>query len=154
MLRVPLKVVICGRWKLCSKVIHQPAVSYWAVLSVVRKVSEAKVHFSVEQHNIIKFLTKESCKPSEIWSRLKRQWDEKKLSNVSVYKWSSAIKKGKETVENEPHGRRPMTSITGKNSDRVDALNRENRRITVREFSGMLNISDGSIRAIINLQFQ
>jgi hypothetical protein len=57
-------------------------------------------------------------------------------------------------VENEPHERRPNTSITGKNSDRVDALNRENRRITIREFSGMLNIIDGSMKAIIKQHFQ
>jgi len=36
---------------------------------------------------------KEGCKPSEICSRLKRQYGEKTLSNVSVYKWSSALKK-------------------------------------------------------------
>jgi hypothetical protein len=62
----------------------------------VRKISEAKVHVSVEQHVIIKFLTKEGCKPSEICSGLKRQYGEKTLSNVSVYKWSSAFKQGRE----------------------------------------------------------
>jgi hypothetical protein len=55
----PLKVVICGRWKHCFKVIHRPGVCYCAVLSVVRKMSEAKVHVRVEQRIIIKFLTKE-----------------------------------------------------------------------------------------------
>jgi len=35
-------------------------------------MNEAKVHISAEQCIIIKFLTKESCKPSEICSRLKR----------------------------------------------------------------------------------
>jgi len=74
---------------------------------------------SVEQRIIIEFLTKEGCKPSEICSRLKRRCGEKTLSNVSVYKWSSAFKKGRETVENEPHERRQRTSITGENSDRV-----------------------------------
>ena len=77
---------------------------------------------------------------------MKRQYGEKTLSNVTVYKWSSAFKKGR--VENEPHGRRPRTSITGENSDRVDALIRENRQITVRELSGILNISDGSVKTI------
>jgi len=137
-----LKVAICGRWKHCSKVIHRPYVCYSTVLSVVRKMSEAKVHVRVQQRIIIKFLTKEGCKPSEICSRLKRQYGEKTLSNVSVYKWSSAFKKGKETVENEPHEHRPRTFITGEKSDRVDALIRENRRITVRELSGILNIKD------------
>ena len=36
-------------------------------------MSEAKVHVSMEQRIIIKFLTKEGCKPSEICSRLKKQ---------------------------------------------------------------------------------
>jgi hypothetical protein len=88
---------------------------------------EAKVHVSVEQHIIIKFLTKEGCKPSQICSRLKRQYGEKTMSNVSAYKWSSAFKKGRETVGNKPHERRLRTSITGENSDCVDALIRENR---------------------------
>jgi transposase len=116
-----------------------------AQLSVVRKMSEAKVHVSVGQRIIIKFLTKEGCKPSEICSRLKKPYGEKTLSNVSVYNWSSAFKKGRETVENEPHERRPRTYITGGNSDLVDALIRENRRITVRELSGILNISEGKL---------
>jgi hypothetical protein len=64
---------------------------------------------------------------------LKRQYGEETMSNVSVYKWSSAFKKGK--AENEPHERQPMTSITGENSDCVNALIQENRRITVHELS-------------------
>jgi len=93
MQRGPLKVVICGRWKHCSKVIHQPGVCYCSVLSVVRKMSEAKVHVSMEQRIIIKFLMKEGFKPCEICLRLKRQYGEKTLSNVSVYKCSSVFKK-------------------------------------------------------------
>jgi hypothetical protein len=110
----------------------------------MRKKSKTKVHVSMEQCTIIKFLTKEGCKLSEICSRLKRQYGEKTLSNVCVYMCSTAFKKGREMVENEPHERRPRTSVTGENSYHVDALIRENRRITVRELSGILNISEGS----------
>ena len=139
-----VKVVICGRWKHCSKVIHRPGVCYCAVLSVVRKMSGAKVHVSVEQRIIIKFLMKEGCKPSEIYSRLK--YGEKTMPNVSVYKWCSALKKGREVVENELHECWLRTSITGENSGQVNALIRENRRITVHELSGILNISDGGVK--------
>jgi len=66
MQRDPLKIVICGKWLHCSKVIRGPGVCYCVVFSVVRKMSEAKVHVSVEQRIIIKFLMKEGCKPSEI----------------------------------------------------------------------------------------
>jgi len=79
---------------------------------------------------------------------LKRQYGEKTLSNISVYKWRSAFKKGRETVENEPNERRPRNSIIGENSDCVDTLIREKRRINVRELSGILNISDGSGKTI------
>ena len=151
---VLLKVVICGRWKHCSKVIHRPGVCYCTDLSVVRKMSEAKVHISMEQCIIIKFLMKEGCKPSEICSRLKRQYGEKTLSNVNVCKWSSSFKKGGEVVENEPHEDRPRTSITGENNDCIDALIRENRQIAVCELSGIPNISDGSVKRIIKQHLQ
>jgi transposase len=117
-------------------------------------MSQAKVHVSVEQRINIKFLTKEGFKPSEICSSLKRRYGEKILSNVSVYRWSSAFKKGRETVENKPHERWPRTSVTGENSDRVGALIRENMRITVRELSGILNISEGSVKTIIEQHLQ
>jgi hypothetical protein len=48
-------------------------------------------------------------------------------------------------VENEPHEHQPRTSITGENSDRIDALIQKNRRITVHELSGILNVSNGSV---------
>jgi len=55
---------------------------------------------------------------------------------------SGAVRlKKREPVENEPHERRPR--------DSVETLIRENRRITVRELSGILHISDGSLKTII-----
>ena len=150
----PLKAVICGRWKPCSRVIHRPSICCCEVLSVVRKMNKAKVHVSVEQFIIIKLLAKEGCKPLEICSRSKRQYGEKSLSNVSVYKWCDAFKKGWEMVENELHEHWQRTSITGENSDRINALIRENRRVTVWELSGILNISDGSVKTIIKQYLQ
>jgi hypothetical protein len=97
---------------------------------------------------------KEGCEPSEICWRLKRQCGEKTLSNVSVCKWSSAFKKGRETAQNEPHEHWPRSSITGENSDCSGALIRENRQITVHELSGILNISDDSVKTIIKQQLQ
>jgi hypothetical protein len=96
MQRGPLIILICGRRQHCSKVIRQPGVCYCAVLSVVREMREAMLHVSVERRILIKFLTKERCKPSEICSSLKKQYGKETLSNVSVYKWSSAFKKGRE----------------------------------------------------------
>jgi hypothetical protein len=82
---------------------------------------------------------------------LKRRYGEKTVSNVSVYKWSSAFKKGRETVENEPYERRPRASITGEISDRVFG---RTDGITVRELSRILNIIDGSVKKIIKQHLQ
>ena len=41
-------------------------------------------NISAEQRIIIKFLMKESCKPSEICSRLKRRYGEKTLSSCNA----------------------------------------------------------------------
>jgi hypothetical protein len=85
---------------------------------------------------------------------LKRQYGEKILSNVNAYKWSSVFNKGRETVQNEPNEYRLRTFITGENSDHINALIRENRRITVCKLSGILNISDCSVKTVIKLHLQ
>jgi hypothetical protein len=64
------------------------------------------------------------------------------------------LKNGRETVENEPHEHRLRTSITGKNSDHVNALIWENRRITVHKMYGILNITDGSVKTTIKKHLQ
>jgi hypothetical protein len=122
---------------------RQPGVCQCAV---VRKMSEAKLHISVAQRIVIKFLRNEVCKPSEICSRLKKQYGEKTLSNVSVYKWSSAFKKRRETVENEPHERKPRTSVSHEQSLRQYTQSGEQ----ARELSGILNISEASVKTINN----
>ena len=61
-------------------------------------------------------------KPSEICERLKRQFCEETLTNISIYKWSKSFKDGRERVENEPHSRRPKTSTTEEMADRINTL--------------------------------
>ena len=64
------------------------------------------MRLSLEQPIIIKFLTKENVKPSEICQKLERWLCEETLSDISVNKWSKASKNGRERVANEPHLRR------------------------------------------------
>ena len=70
----PLKVGICGRWKHCYEVIHRPGICYCSVLSVVRKMSYTKVHVSMEQCIIIKFLTKEGCTTGNLFKIEEAVW--------------------------------------------------------------------------------
>ncbi|PNF38656.1 hypothetical protein B7P43_G01208 [Cryptotermes secundus] len=104
-------------------------------------MSVQKVPRSVEQRTVIKFLVGENVPPAEIHHRLQQQYGEERLSWTRVFEWCKCFREGRERVENEPHDRRPRTSITKPNIDRADALIRGNRRITIKELGAMLSIS-------------
>ena len=66
-----------------------------------------------------------------------------------MFEWCKCFSEGGERVENEPHDRRTRTSVTEPNTDRADALIRENRRITIKELGAMLFISVGNVEDIV-----
>lgn len=118
-------------------------------------MSEQHVPVLVAQRVIIKFLEKEGVQPAEILTRLQKQFGEECLSRTRVFAWCKSFKEGRERVANEPHNRRPRTSITQANIDRVRDLINDNRRITVPEIAQQLHVSVGSVHSIIRntLQF-
>lgn len=103
----------------------------------------------MEQCIVIKFLVGENVPSAEIHHRLQQQYGEECLSRTRVFEWCKCFREGRERVENEPHDRRPRTSVTEPNIDRADALIRENRRITIKELGAMLSISVGSVEDIV-----
>lgn len=118
-------------------------------------MSEQEVPSAVSQRIIIKFLTVEGVPPSEIFTRIQAQFGGECLSQARVYSWAKEFREGRDRVENQPHPRRPRTSITSENVERVEQLILDNRRITIREISEEVGISVGSVEDIVhkNLQF-
>jgi histone-lysine N-methyltransferase SETMAR len=108
------------------------------------------VHNGVAQHIIIKFLTKEDVIPSEIFTRLQAQFGDECLSQPRVFSWTKSFREGRDRVENEPHARRPRTSVNPENVLKIGELIRANRRITVLELSQEVGISVGSVEEIIH----
>ncbi|PNF16098.1 hypothetical protein B7P43_G03293 [Cryptotermes secundus] len=112
-------------------------------------MSKQKLSRSVEQRIVIKFLVGENVRSTEIHHRPQQQYGEECLSRTRVFEWCKCFREGRELVENEPHDRRPQTSITKPNIDRADALLRENKRTTIKELGAMLSISVGSVEDIM-----
>ena len=112
-------------------------------------MSEQKVPQGMEQRIVIKFLFGENVQSAEIHHRLQQQYGEECLSRTLVFERCKCFRKGRERVENEPHDRRPRTSITERNIDRTDALIRENICITIKELGSMLSISVCSVEDIV-----
>jgi hypothetical protein len=71
------------------------------------------------------------------------------LSWTCVFEWCKCFREGREHMENEPHDRRPRSSVTEPNTDCADVLLRENRCIPIKELGGMLSISVGSVEDIV-----
>ncbi|KAK7601555.1 hypothetical protein V9T40_008996 [Parthenolecanium corni] len=114
-------------------------------------MSEVRVHPSVAQRIIIKFLVNENVSANEIYARLMVQFpDDLLLKRSQFYKWVKAFKEGRERVENRPHNRRPRTSVKQDNIDRVEQLILEDRRTTIKEMAEEVGISVGSIETIIH----
>lgn len=63
-------------------------------------MSEQEARTSVVQHIIMKLLTQELLKPSEILCRLSAQFEDETLSRTQVYYWNKKILDGRYTVEN------------------------------------------------------
>lgn len=117
-------------------------------------MSEQEVPSAVSQRIIIKFLTAEGVPPAEIFGRLKAQFGEECLSKTRVYSWAKEFREGRDRVENQPHSRRPRTSVTSENVEKVEQLILDNRRITIREISEEVAISVGSVEEIVRKELQ
>jgi hypothetical protein len=98
-------------------------------------MAEQEVPSSVAQLIIIKFLTKEVVIPSEIFTRLQAQFGNECLSQPRVFSWAKSFREGPDRVENEPHARRPRTSVNPENVLKIGELIWANRRITLLELS-------------------
>lgn len=112
-------------------------------------MSEREVPSSIAQRIIVKFLTNEGVKPSEILRRLQAQFKDNTLKKTQVYSWHTQFLKGREAVENASHQRRPRTSVTNDNIRTVSRLLQDDRRLTVAEIASEVRISYGSAQTII-----
>lgn len=117
-------------------------------------MSERQVPTAVARRIIIRFLVGEDVKNTDIFVHLQKQFGSECLSRVAVFKWSKAFKDGRKTVENEPHDRRPRTSVTPDNIHRVEQLILKYRRMNVRDISAKVSISISSVESIIHEHLQ
>ena len=70
-------------------------------------------------------------------------------SQARVYTWAEKFHEGRNHVENQSHPRRPRTSITSANVEKVKKLILDNRRLIIREISEEVGINIGSVGDIV-----
>jgi len=103
-----------------------------------------------EQRSVIRFLWGEGVPGAQIHLRMCTQYGDKVLSCRIVYEWIEIFENGRTSVTDAERSGHPATATTMRNKERTLELVRENRRITVEEVAGRLNVSVGSAYLLIH----
>jgi len=102
-----------------------------------------------EQRINMKFCFKVQKSAKETHEMLKLVYGDAAVTMKTVCKWSERFHNGCELVEDEERSGHPSTSKTQENVERVSEMIQSKRRLTIREISGDVNISCGSVQNIL-----
>ena len=99
---------------------------------------------------VIHFLSSKGVKPTEIYQRMKVQYGDACLSLQQVYKWTRKIMNGVSSVTDSPRLGEAHRVVTPEATAAVEAIVKENRRVTVNEIAAHLDMSHGSVHHIFH----
>jgi len=102
-----------------------------------------------EERYVIRFLSGEGAKPVEIHHRMKVQYGDACLSLQQVYEWTRKFMNGISSVTDFPPPGQAHRVVTPEAIAAVEAIVKENRRITVNEIAAHLDMSHGSAHHIV-----
>jgi hypothetical protein len=85
---------------------------------------------------------------AEAFECLKMVCGDECLSRALVFEWFAKFYDCRESIEDDPRPRRPVSIRTEENTDKVRNLVSEDRRLTTRMITDMLNINKETARDI------
>jgi len=108
-----------------------------------------------EQRSVILFLRSEGVKPIEIHQGMEVQYGDACLSLQQLYEWSRKFVNGVSSVTGSPRPGQAHRVVTPEAIAAVEAIVKENHRVTVHEIAAHLDMSYGSAHHIVHevLQF-
>jgi histone-lysine N-methyltransferase SETMAR len=102
-----------------------------------------------EQRVCIKFCQSLGKTATETYEMLQQIFGETALSRSKIFEWYSRFKNGRTSIDDDPHKGRPSTARTNETVDRINAVIRGNRRLTITEMADELNLSYGTCQALL-----
>ena len=91
------------------------------------------------------FLSSEGVKPSEIHRRMEVQYGDACLSLQQMYEWTRKFLNGVTSVADSPQPGQAHRIVTPEAIAAVEAIVKDNSRVTVHEIAAHLDMSVGSI---------
>lgn len=104
----------------------------------------------IKYRAVIEFLTLEAVCAKEIHERLVNVYGDLSPSYSTVKRWAVETKCGRRSLGDDPRSGRPATAVTEENAAALEAMIKEDRRITVLEMSQTLSISIGSVESLLH----
>ena len=96
------------------------------------------------------FLRSDGVNPIEIHRRMEVQYGDACLSLQQVYGWSRKFLNGVSSVTDSPRPGQAHRVVTPEAIAAVEAIVKENRRVTVHEISAQMDMSHGSAHHIVH----
>ena len=86
---------------------------------------------------------------NDIHWRLRNVYGDQTVDVSTVRRWVVRFSSGGSDVQDKPRSGRSYTAVTTRNEERLDQLNRSNRRITIRELCAELNIGFNKLETMV-----
>ncbi|KAG5324184.1 POL5 protein, partial [Acromyrmex heyeri] len=100
----------------------------------------------MEQRSAIKFCVRNGISAAETLRMCQKAYGDGALSQARVFAWHRMFKEGRESVQDEPRAGRPSTSTDVIHVQKIQDLVLANRRLTVRDLTDLVGISEGSVK--------
>jgi len=110
----------------------------------------SKKLLDLEKRSVIKFLIKEGKKPKEILERMVAVYGESAPSYYKVKFWSKQFKRGRESIEYDPHTGHPVDATSEEMCQILECLILADRRMKVSRLVEETGISAGEVWTIIH----
>jgi len=111
------------------------------------------VNVNVEQCVNVKFCVKLGKSVTETYELLKKVYGDECLSRTQVFEWFKRFKEGREEIGDDQRPRRPSTSKTDANIEKVGEIVLQNRRMSIRAVAELINIDKETVRQILHNNF-
>ena len=103
----------------------------------------------IEQRSAIKFCLRNEISAAETLRWLRKSFGNSNISQKNTYKWYKDFKDGRERVDDLERSGRSLTVTVDQHVNKVKELVLQNRRLTVKDLTDMIAISEESVKTIL-----
>ena len=107
------------------------------------------IDLKLKQGGNIKFFVKLGKTATQTLERLQQTDDNEAMSQAGCFEWHLGVKRGRTLLEDDERSGRPSTSTIREKSEKIERIVHQNRRVTISEIADVVNVSFGSVQAIL-----